>query len=506
MSSQETSRNGIVGDRPLRVLQVSTGDIIGGAEKVAWNLFQAYRERGVDSWLAVGLKRSADPNVVILPNGRPVSAWAYFCAAAGVRLKRLQGRVPGAGLARSWLDTCASPRRAAARRRGAEDFHYPATRRLLELPPHKPDIVHCHNLHGGYFDLRFLSRLSRQVPTVLTLHDAWLLSGHCAHSFDCERWKTGCGSCPDLTIYPALERDGTAYNWRRKRSIFKRSRLYISAPCQWLMRKVRQSILDQAAVESRVIPYGVDLELFRPVDKLAVRSALGIRREAGVILFSANSIRDNPWKDYRTLRAAVGLLGERLRDRPVLCIALGEDAPAERVGGAEIRFVPFQKEPDVVARYSQAADVYVHAARADTFPNAVLESLACGTPVVATAVGGIPEQLRSLEASAGVGHHAYGPGEATGVLVPPGDARAMASAVERLLVDERLRLRLGENAARDARERFDLRRQVDDYLEWYGEILLRTATQKGRGARRVSGAGEESLRERPPRAPSEVTS
>jgi hypothetical protein len=54
---------------------------------------------------------------------------------------------------------------------------------------------------------------------MLTLHDAWLLSGHCAHSFDCQRWKTGCGECPDLDVYPASPRDATACNWRRKREI-----------------------------------------------------------------------------------------------------------------------------------------------------------------------------------------------------------------------------------------------------------------------------------------------
>src|SRR4029079_4578923 len=85
---------------------------------------------------------------------------------------------------------------------GLEDFDYPNSVELLRFLPQKPDLLHCHNLHGNYFDLRALAGLSRQIPTVLTLHDAWLLSGHCAHSFECERWTIGCGECPDLTIYP----------------------------------------------------------------------------------------------------------------------------------------------------------------------------------------------------------------------------------------------------------------------------------------------------------------
>src|SRR5262249_35811923 len=150
---------------------------------------------------------------------------------------------------------------------GIEDFRYPGSRRLLQLTPQQPDLVHGHNLHGGYFDLRILPELSAQVPVVLTLHDAWLLSGHCSHSFDCERWKTGCGRCPDLTIYPAIRRDATASNGRRKRTIYQRSRLHVAAPCQWLMDKVNESILALGAVETRIIPNGVDRTTFHPAER-----------------------------------------------------------------------------------------------------------------------------------------------------------------------------------------------------------------------------------------------
>ena len=109
-----------------------------------------------------------------------------------------------------------------------------------------PSVIHCHNLHSGYFDLRALPWLSRVAPVVLTLHDAWLLSGHCAHSFGCDRWKNGCGACPDLSIPPAIAKDGTAANWKRKRRIFERSQLYVVTPSQWMMDRAQQSILAPA--------------------------------------------------------------------------------------------------------------------------------------------------------------------------------------------------------------------------------------------------------------------
>jgi glycosyltransferase involved in cell wall biosynthesis len=132
-----------------------------------------------------------------------------------------------------------------------------------------------------------------------------------------------------------------------------------------------------------------------------------------------------------------------------------------------------------VARCYQAADVYAHAARTDTFPNSVLEALACGTAVVATAVGGIPEQVKGLRGVPGAAADVsrYGAEAATGILVPPGDAGALAAGIECLLRDDLLCQRLSGNAGRDARQRFDLERQVDDHLRWYEEIRLRVGRQ-----------------------------
>jgi glycosyltransferase involved in cell wall biosynthesis len=250
------------------------------------------------------------------------------------------------------------------------------------------------------------------------------------------------------------------------------------------MQKVKQSILAPAILEARVIPNGVDLSIFRPADKQAVRAALGLPQDARILLFSANGIRRNIWKDYQTLRTAVALVADELKMSNILFIALGEDAPPEQIGQAVAQFVPYQKDPVMVARYYQTADLYIHAARADTFPNTVLEALACGTPVVATAVGGIPEQVKGLRLTPVTGKpiapefNAYTPEEATGILVRQGDAIAMAEAIITLLKDKELRQRLGENAARDARERFDLDRQVEVYLSWYKDLVLQRLTSE----------------------------
>jgi glycosyltransferase involved in cell wall biosynthesis len=402
----------------VNVLQISTADRGGGAEAVALSLHRALRARGHDAWLAVGSRRTSEDGVLEI-------------GGAGSRRRRALTD-PGV-----LLDAV----------RGREDFRFPASRRVLELPPKPPEIVHVHNLHGGYFDLRVLPELGRRARLVATLHDAWLLTGHCAHPFDSDGWLRGCGGCPHLRTYPALLRDGTAFNLARKGSIYAGVELTVVTPSRWLMDMVERSVLAPAAVRREVIPNGVDLEVFAPGDRRQARQELGVAEGVPLVVFSAQGGRANEFKDFPTLEAALGRLGE-----PVQAVALGDAVPGEeQVGRATVRgagAVP----PGEVARWLRAADVYVHPSRADTFPSGVLEALACGTAVVASRVGGIPEQVR----------------EETGVLVEPGDPEALVAAIESLLGDPERRARMAAAGAADAKARFSLDRQIDAYVEVYG--------------------------------------
>jgi len=441
----------------MRILQVSTSDFGGGAEGSAWKLFQAYNRLGHKSWLAVGTKISNDKNVLVIPNDQQRNRWARYWIIIGNAVLPRSFNFFGMGKARSLIQNVpGQPLRLIEVACGKEDFDYPGTKSLLDLPPERPDILHCHNLHGNYFDLKELPRLSEQIPVILNLRDAWLLSGHCAHSYICERWKTGCGQCPNLSIYPATYRDATAYNWQRKKEIYSRCRLYIATPSQWLMERVEQSILAPAIIGKRVIPNGIDLSIFRPRDKFEARDELRLPANAQIVLFTANGVRKNTFKDYRTMHSAIKIAAKKIQNSQILFLALGENAPDERIGSAIIHFVPLQRDPGIVARYYQAADIYIHAAHAETFSNTIAEARSCGTPVVATTTGAIPEQLRD-----GV----------TGFLTPSGDAPAMATAIQRLLEDPDLRDKMGKAGVEDVRTRFSLDLQVSRFLGWYEEIL-----------------------------------
>jgi glycosyltransferase involved in cell wall biosynthesis len=350
------------------------------------------------------------------------------------------GRVPAPGRFRArferWSSLLRSPAKGWDVLSGREDFHCPDSRRILDLAA-DADVVHLHNLHGSpaWFDLRVLPELSRLRPVVATLHDAWLTSGHCSHSFACDRWHTGCGACPDLSIHPPLRRDGTAANWQAKSAILAATRLHVAAPSQWILERAQASLLAAGAASWSHLPHGVDGAMFHPGDRLAARRGCGLPLSTPVLLFAAEGVARNPFKDWKTLSAALRLIGETLAE-PVLTLAVGQAAPGWKHGNMEVRFVPWLASPAGMAELYRTADIYVHAAKADTFPYTILESLACGTPVVASAVGGIPEQLGLAGEQGPLGR-----------LTPVGDAKAMAQAILGLLGDAPARLKMGTLAA-----------------------------------------------------------
>lgn len=454
-----------------RILQVNARDKTGGAARIARSLHQAYRARGYTAWMAVSTKEDSDPTIREIPKFGPQNIIArQFLNYA--ELSRQRNLRIGTHHFEFLFKRISEPKRLISRFIGREDFDFPGSLQILDLFSEPPDIVHLHNLHENYFDLRFLPELSKAKPTIFTLHDAWLFSGHCAYPLDCGRWKTGCGHCPYLNIYPATPHDATHFNWDRKKRIFSQSKLYIATPSRWLLDRVNESILYPAVVESKVIHNGVDQSIFHPGDRSQVRSSLGIPEDVIVLLFVAQNGSNNPYKDFDTISKAIQLIEAKHPGKKTLCLALGHQktdiASLNLYSEINLQSIPFQNDAREVAKYYQAADIYLQASRADTFPNVVLEALACGTPVIATRVGGIPEQILHGE---------------TGFLVSPGNPQEMAEKIEILLENPDLLQKMGYAAREHAQKEFDIDIMVDRYLTWYEDIrkdfMDRQARDKG---------------------------
>jgi glycosyltransferase involved in cell wall biosynthesis len=425
---------------PLRIVQINTADVSGGAAKIARKLHEKFRERGHQSVLVVGSKHSSDPDVVPIDNSR---------AGRGFR---------GRGL--RLLES-----------RGLQYLDHPGSHHIPELVGGDWDVTNVHNAHGGYFDLAALRDLSRRAPLVLTMHDMWLVTGHCGYSCECDRWRIGCGSCPDLTLYPAIPRDATRLNLRRKARLLDDVELTVNSAARWALDLARDSYL--GSKPTRHIPNPVDMRFFSPGDKSAARAALGLPQDRPIVLLPARLAFDNEYKAAWMLESAV----DALRDLRVLGVALGAK---DEERGEGLRILTETHDEAWIAEAYRAADVVVYPSRAETSPLAIIEGFATARPVVATRVGGVAELVDDGR---------------NGFVVDAGDAPAFARAVRRVLEAPELAERFGEEGLADARARHDLDLVADEWLSFYAELA-----ERFRRERATSGREKEPARWVPPTA------
>jgi glycosyltransferase involved in cell wall biosynthesis len=195
------------------------------------------------------------------------------------------------------------------------------------------------------------------------------------------------------------------------------------------------------------IPNGVDLDVYRPVDRAKARLALGLDPSRPTVLFSAPDL-DDPRKGGQVLEEALS----RLDDVDFELIVTGGRAALLPRRSHHLGMLSDERE---LALSYAAADVFVLPTLADNLPNAVLESLACGTPCVSFAVGGIPDATRHLE---------------TGYLAPSGDSAGLAEGIRTLLLDGDLRLRLSGQARETVEREFGSKLEARRFAELYATL------------------------------------
>jgi glycosyltransferase involved in cell wall biosynthesis len=422
--------------RQLRkIVIVNTADEGGGAERVSMAVLEGFLELGLDAWLLVGHKFGNHSRVLSFYES-PFFDYRPYGNARSVReLERQRRKDLSLGL---------------------EDFNHPYSRWIDEMTGSAPDLLLCHNLHGGYFDLRVLAALSGRLPVVLRLFDNWLQTGHCAYSLGCDRWRNGCGDCPDLSIPPAIAQDESRFNLRRKQRIFRNSRLFVSAESRWMLDRARQSVLAAAALDWKHISGGVDLTVFFPESRADARRRLALDPEATLLLFVANQGAANRYKDFDTVRHALAALPLRPPGQGITLLVAGSTAPDEVIApDILVHHLGYIQSRPRLADFYRAADIMIHSAFEETFGNVVAEAMACGTPVVTASGGGVLELIEHGR---------------TGLAVPPREPGQLAVAIAQLLDRPGFRQELGAAAAEAARCALDGRTMIRNLQSWCGEV------------------------------------
>ncbi len=154
------------------------------------------------------------------------------------------------------------------------------------------DLVHFHDLSSAVSPLT-VRWVARRIPTVWTFHDYAAFTGGCIFPMDCAKYLSSCGACPQMDLWPlsrSMGIDFTRTMLRLKRNAFRNVAVHVVAPSRWMAETARGSGFQFEHLS--IIPYGIDVSLYRPVDKLKVRQRLGLVTTKPVVLLSAGDITD----------------------------------------------------------------------------------------------------------------------------------------------------------------------------------------------------------------------
>jgi glycosyltransferase involved in cell wall biosynthesis len=343
-----------------------------------------------------------------------------------------------------------------------EPWH--GTRRLLPPPAAEDlegvDVVHLHTV-ADWFDVpRWLETLPRRMGVVISVHDMWHVTGGCFLYRGCDRYANQtdpCNPCPILR-WPA-NRFLARAAYSRKLRAYRSCGARMVANSHWLAEIAGRSPIAQACGGVRVVPPGIDTTVFKPQDRNRCRKHLDLPADAFLIVTGGASLNDAnknmPW------------LLEQLSHLPdlggVVVLAFGEGAVPvpDRL---DLRFTGDVRDRYDLARLFAAADIFVSASLMETYGLTLVESMACGTPVVAFCVGGIPEAAPDGQGA---------------ILCRPHDGAALIEAITKLRNSPQLREKLGALA----HEMADNRNVASSFANAFAQIY-RECVSSGENAQR----------------------
>lgn len=320
---------------------------------------------------------------------------------------------------------------------------------LKEIQTIDPDVINVHWTHGATIPISLISKLNETRPVLWTLHDEWPITANTYFEYVkgdvlLEHKKSM------LQIFKQQLKFSSKLLYRYKVRTLGNQHIRTISPSRWLQQKVENSPVFLASTNFH-IPNGVDTELFRPLDRSRLRNKYGIADSEKVVLFLSANTADERKGLYYFVKAMECLkkeFADKLGSITTVLVGRNSDGINKLLPGKVVN-LGSTNEVYKLAEYYNLTDVFVSASIADNFPSTLLESLACGTPIVAFDVGGVSE----------IAIHGK-----TGLLAESRNINDMATCIYEVLINRTLRSELSANCRSYALECFSMDKFVDSYL------------------------------------------
>jgi glycosyltransferase involved in cell wall biosynthesis len=401
---------------------------VGGAARAAYRLHRSLLSAGIDSKMLVQAKKSDDYTVIPAYGINKIGKFISLIRPTldQIPLKFYKNRIK-TPFSPAWL---------------------PFSKVVEKINEINPDIVHLHWIADGMIKIEDLAKINK--PIVWTLHDNWAFTGGCHIKWSCEKYIDSCGACPVLGS--DKEYDLSKKGWIRKNKVFKKINMVIVSPSKWLYDCSKKSSLLKDK-RHKVIPNPIDVDLFKPVDKSISRKIWNLPQDKKLIAFGAVSATNDINKGFKELSEALYKIADK---KNIELVVFGSSKPKDPPNfGFKTHYLGHLHDDISLIILYDAVDVMVVPSLQENLSNTIMESLACGTPVVAFNVGGNSDMIEHLK---------------NGYLAKPFDTDDLRNGIEWVLntpnYDE-----LCKNAREKVLREFDSNIVAKKYIELYEEVL-----------------------------------
>lgn len=315
------------------------------------------------------------------------------------------------------------------------------------------DIIHIHWTESFYSFENYKWILSLGKKVVWTCHDSWIFTGGCCVKEGCEKYKEGCNQCKYIT--GGGKKDISYWHYNKKKKLFCEQNITFIAPSEWMDCNLKNSFLKEKDIckISNIPNYNI---FYRKTDEEIIKRFQDVKKDDTKIniLFGADSL-EHSYKGTKDVIETLQLLYQQEDDivnKVRICILGSGWAECEVINHYEHYYLGYiDNEYDMSCAYS-LADILMFPSHDDNLPYMVIESLACGTPVLAYAIGGIPEIIEHKK---------------SGYLVNEVSAEKFSEGLKWLMENQ-----LDHSiVAKSVRKRFDEKEIVEQHIQLYSELL-----------------------------------